>query len=212
MPAVLLTLTVIAALAIGAYSLASLLDRTVLLVLDWPNAEREDWHRALRIVGYLPTWIVAGAIVALAARPRADFSRAPSLFALGVYVIASPLLSGLIAEPVKLLFRRLRPDPDQSGYAYRVLSADHPWWSTAGLGLPSSHAAVAFAGATALCLIAPRAALLWLLLAAGCAFTRLADRAHWLSDVTLGGILGAAVALLLARLLRVRSARRPEAV
>jgi len=56
---------------------------------------------------------------------------------------------------------------------------------------------VAFAGAGMASYLFPRSWPAWMLLAAGCAFTRVAAQAHFLSDVVLAGMAG----LLVARLL-----------
>ena len=49
---------------------------------------------------------------------------------------------------------------------------------------------VAFAAATALARLFPRAKGVWYTLAAGCGFTRLLAHAHFFSDVTFGALLG----------------------
>lgn len=201
-------LPIVLALAamLGVFFLACLADRAVFTALDWPDAQREDWHRMLRILGFVPTWIIIGLAAALIIRPVHDFSRRATPAVLGLYLVLAPALAGLLAEPFKMLLRRERPRPDLSEYVFRPWSDDT--FSTAGLGLPSSHAAVAFAGAAALCYVAPRGSALWLALAAGCGFTRLADRAHWLSDVVAAGVLGCAVAWTLARMMKTRRAGR----
>ena len=68
-----------------------------------------------------------------------------------------------------------------------------------GLGMPSSHVLVAFAGAAALARLFPRATLLWYLLAIGCAATRVLALGHFLSDVVAAAVLGWFVAELLWR-------------
>ncbi len=183
------------------FMVACVLDRPVFRVLDWPDAEREDWHKALRVMGFIPVWLVAGLVVALLMRDEGHRWRASGR-AFGFLVALSAVLAGLLAEPAKLLFRRERPDASLMQYVFR------PWdespWSSAGLGLPSSHVMIAFAGATALSMAAPRVGFIWFGLACGCAFTRLADRAHWLSDVYAGAALGVLAAWALARMLGVR--------
>jgi membrane-associated phospholipid phosphatase len=49
---------------------------------------------------------------------------------------------------------------------------------------------VAFGAATALARLFPRAKWVWFLLAAGCGATRILSRAHFLSDVMLGSLMG----------------------
>jgi membrane-associated phospholipid phosphatase len=107
----------------------------------------------------------------------------------------APLVAGLICEVLKILLRRERPGLHDGTYFFRSF-ADHPW-STGAIGLPSSHTMVAFAGAGMASYLFPRSWPAWMLLAAGCAFTRVAAQAHFLSDVVLAGMAG----LLVARLL-----------
>lgn len=189
---------VVIAAAVGGYLIAHLLDGPVFRSLDWPSAARKDWHRMFRVMGYLPLWIVAGVVAARLHRPLPGEARRPMITA--GFIVLSTAIAGLGAEAVKLAVRRMRPDEAEPGYHFRAFSVDP--FSTSGLGMPSSHVAVAFAGATALCIIAPRAWFVWMLLAAGCAFTRLSDRAHWLSDAYVGALLGILVSWWLARVMR----------
>ena len=66
------------------------------------------------------------------------------------------------------------------------------------LGLPSSHAAVAFGGACMLSVYLPKLRPLLLLLALGCAYTRLITGAHFASDVFVGALLGWVIARMFA--------------
>jgi membrane-associated phospholipid phosphatase len=65
--------------------------------------------------------------------------------------------------------------------------------------LPSSHVLVAFAAATVLARLFPRAWGLWYLLAAGCAVTRVLAMAHFLSDTVVAALVGYVVGVLLSR-------------
>jgi membrane-associated phospholipid phosphatase len=111
---------------------------------------------------------------------------------------AAPLAAGLLCEVLKILLRRERPGLHDGTYFFRSF-ADHPF-STGAIGLPSSHTMVAFAGAGMASYLFPRTWPAWMLLAAGCAVTRVAAQAHFLSDVTLAGAAG----LLVARLTWMR--------
>ena len=106
----------------------------------------------------------------------------------------APIASGLTCELLKIVLRRERPNLHDGTYYWRSFT-DHPW-STGNIGLPSSHTMVAFAGAGMASYLFPRTWPAWMLLAAGCAFTRVAAQAHFLSDVTLAGIAGLFVARL----------------
>lgn len=204
-PAFVRRLVLPAVLAAG-FGFVSLLDRAVFTHLDWPRAEREDWHKMLRSVGTIPFWIIAGILVARLSGRTARTERPLPPLALGIYVMGAAGAAGLVAELAKIVFRRLRPSADVEGYQFRPFSVDT--FSSSGLGLPSSHTQIAFAGAVALCVVAPRGGLVWIGLALGCAFTRLVDRAHWLSDAYAGAVLGALVAWLIARLIGFGPRRR----
>jgi len=106
----------------------------------------------------------------------------------------APLVAGLVCEVLKILLRRERPGLHDGTYFFRSFT-DHPF-STGAIGLPSSHTMVAFAGAGMASYLFPRTWPAWLLLAAGCAFTRVAAQAHFLSDVVLAAIAGLFVARL----------------
>jgi membrane-associated phospholipid phosphatase len=141
-----------------------------------PGVYDHDLGRMLRIVGYLPIWFV----LALALWAQTGDRRKALLLAL------VPTAGGLLAEVLKILLRRERPNLHAGTYVFRSFR-DHPF-STVDIGLPSSHALVAFAGAWLLCRLFPRAWPVWLTLAAGCAWTRVQSQAHFLSDVTVAAV------------------------
>jgi undecaprenyl-diphosphatase len=72
---------------------------------------------------------------------------------------------------------------------------------------PSGHTATAFAGATMLSLIVPRAAPAFYVLAAAIGYSRLYVGVHFPLDVVGGVVIGVATALLLHAAIRRRSAR-----
>ncbi len=146
------------------------------------------WGRMLRVAGYLPTWaLVALAVVLHDWEPRVwgTLRRASQR---GQRLFWSAALGGALAELLKLVFRRERPGLTDGAHVFRPWS-DHPFL-TAQLGLPSSEAAVAFAAAAALARLFPEASILWYGLALGCALTRVASGAHFLSDVVLAALVG----------------------
>ncbi len=171
---------------------AHLADAPAWRLLHSGDAAAHDWHRLLRVCGFLPTWLAIGAALALVDRA---WRRAGPL-------VLSAALSGLAAELLKLIVRRERPGA-AGEYSFRAFSDDP--LSTAALGMPSSHAAVAFGGAWMLARLHPRLAPVPLLLAAGCGLTRVIDRAHFFSDV----IAAAGVAWMLAWWLDQRIGSRP---
>ena len=192
------------AFALGAALLlvgAHLLDRWAYAGLAYPPGNDRDWGRMLRIVGFAPSWGILALALYLESRATPGWNRQCDA-ALGIVIAVAA--GGLLGEAIKLVVRRNRPDATLA-YTFRPF-ADHPW-STRDFGMPSSHAMVAFAGATALSRRYPRAAPVLFALAAGCGLTRLMAQAHFLSDVVAGAIGGTAVAL--APRLRAGSGPRP---
>jgi membrane-associated phospholipid phosphatase len=157
-----------------------------------------DLGRLLRIVGFWPTWgVVAFAVWLHDGRVRSTISQRAVLLA------ATPAIAGVVGEVIKLLVRRERPGLHNGAYAFRAF-ADRPF-STVGLGLPSSHAAVAFGAAAIMARLFPRARWVWFTLALGCGATRVLARAHFVSDV----VLGAALAYTIEAWLWAWSRRNP---
>jgi membrane-associated phospholipid phosphatase len=177
----------------GAILAAHLLDPLAFRHLRIENVYGEDWGRMLRVMGFLPLWIVAAGALMLHERTplrRAHRSR-------GGLIIAGAAFGGIAAELAKLLLRRRRPG-ELGEYVFRPFT-DRPF-STGGLGLPSSHALVAFGAAAILARIFPRARFIWWGLAWGCGLTRVAAGAHFLSDVVVAAVIGWLVGALVWRL------------
>jgi membrane-associated phospholipid phosphatase len=148
------------------------------------NVYDHDWARLLRVMGFAPTWGVAAFAMWLQERHE----HAERAAARAWYFVSAVLVGGALAEIMKLLLRRERPEVMDGSYSFRAWS-DHPF-STSGLAWPSSHTMVAFAAATALSRLFPRAKWVWFALAAGCGATRIMARAHFFSDVMLGALIG----------------------
>ncbi len=173
------------------FALACALDSWAWQHLRVSDVYGKDWGRFFRIAGFLPTWMLGSAALILSDRGTA--SPAPRRFWWrGMLLTAAPLASGLVCEVLKILLRRERPGLHDGAYVFRSF-ADRPW-STSAIGLPSSHVMVAFAGAGMASYLFPRTWPAWMLFAAGCALTRVAAQAHFLSDVVLAGIAGIFVA------------------
>lgn len=130
----------------------------------------------LRTVGYLPIWWLVALGIGLQTRRRFE------AFRLGLI----PTFAALWCEVLKMAIRRERPRPHHGAYYFRPLHV-RPFY-TGDLGLPSSHAMVAFSGAWVLCRLYPRGWPVWLGLAAACGVTRVMAEAHFLSDVTAAAI------------------------
>jgi membrane-associated phospholipid phosphatase len=177
------------AITIGATLLTLLADRWVYQHVQNPNVYDRDWGRLLRVMGFAGTWIALAAFVRL--QGGASAARRAWL------VFWSPVVAGAVAELLKLVVRRERPGLHDGLYGFRPF--DERTWNAAGLAFPSSHAAVAFGGAAMLARLYPRARWVGYTLAAGCAYTRLLARAHFVSDVVFAAGLGWLVAWLLVR-------------
>lgn len=174
--------------AVAALVIAHLLDPYAVQHVRYPEVNSQDWGRLLRVMGFLPTWLLAAAALALHDRDGPlRFRRANLLF-------FSPALSGLTGEILKLLIRRERPG-ELGHYVFRAFS-DRPFHS-GGLGMPSSHAVVAFGAAAMLSRLFPRAWPIWWLLGWGCALTRVLHGRHFVSDVVASAIVGWLIAAVL---------------
>jgi undecaprenyl-diphosphatase len=76
-----------------------------------------------------------------------------------------------------------------------------------GSAFPSGHTAIAFASATVLTALVPRAAPAFFLLALAIGYSRIYVGVHWPLDVAGGAVVGVATALLLLVIARRRSVR-----
>lgn len=172
-----------------ALVLAHLADTAAWEHLRDPRVNEREWGRLLRSVGYVPTWMLGAAALWLASA-RAGHGSAGRWRA-GVLLFA-PAIAGGLAELMKLVIRRQRPGADSAAYLFRPYDVD--LWSTKGLGMASSHAAVAFGAAAVLGRCFPGTAPVWYLLAVGCAATRVMAGAHYVSDTVAAAALGWLVA------------------
>ena len=170
---------------------AHLLDQTAWSHLRDTRVNDKDWGRLLRSMGYLPTWIIVAGGFWLHDRGS------PGWGWRGGLVVLAPALGGGVAELLKIATRRLRPDPETFMYAWRPFAED--LWSTRGLGMPSSHVALAFAGAAVMARLLPKGWWLWYLLAVGCAATRVLALGHFLSDAVVAALVGYVTGVLLSR-------------
>jgi membrane-associated phospholipid phosphatase len=173
-----------------AIALAVVLDRWVYDHVVYAGVYEKDWGRLLRVIGFLPLWIIAAFALWLQERDSEPRAKSRALLLLG-----SPALAGIVAELLKLLLRRERPEAHAGEYFFRSFGVRT--FSTSGLALPSSHAMVAFGGAAMLGFLFPRTRWVWWSLAAGCAISRLMARAHFLTDVVVAAVAAFAVAALL---------------
>lgn len=150
--------------------------------------EDRDWYRLMRVMGYWPTWVLIAAGLTIA-RPYATRSLDRFERHAGAWIVLSGGIAGLLAEGLKLVLSRERPSE---------LGVHEGMWrglfsgltNSHNLGMPSSHAAVAFGACFMVGRIWPRLAPLTLLTAIACGISRMLAGAHFASDVFLGASVG----------------------
>ena len=135
----------------------------------------------LSIVGY------AGLVWIALSLPVARLGRKPPLFSFAL-TAASVWSADLLTLVLKAVTDRARPFET-------IPDADPLLKATVGQSMPSGHAATSFAGAVILTYLLTRGAPFFFLLAAAIAFSRVYVGVHYFSDVLVGALLGAAVAL-----------------
>lgn len=170
---------------LGAFVLLTLLDFPLLhLFYHKPlqHIENHDWYRLLRIMGFMGTWILVCIVYIAHDRNRHR----------GLAIFLSALFAGMFAELLKLVFARERPiscGEIQPGlYHFRGLFSG--FQDGSNLGIPSSHAAVAFGGCMMLACFLPRTRFTLFMLALGCGITRMLSGAHFATDVFVGALIG----------------------
>jgi membrane-associated phospholipid phosphatase len=184
--------------------IAFLLDRqTALLLRDSGIAKAIKGHWAVEYIAKPPgTYGLAIAIAALVF----IFHR-PQRFS-GTALVLLSGLTGLAGSIIKWSAGRFRPftlDDHSLALPFTL----HPFrggipglFKQTNLAFPSGHANTAFATATALAILFPRARWLFLSIATMTAMERVAENAHWLSDSLAGAVLGIAGVHLTWRLIR----------
>ncbi|MGD9691012.1 MAG: phosphatase PAP2 family protein [Phycisphaerales bacterium] len=171
--------------------------------------ESKDWYRFLRIMGYLPTWLILGIALLLAGRggnERATpgtLGRRESPETMGILIPVAAGLSGLLAELLKIIVRRGRPIDYDGDYGWIAFSDG--FVQTSRLGMASSHAAVAFGAAFTVMRVHPRSGWVLVPLAAGCGYTRMLSGQHFLSDIVGAAAIGWLVAWILTPATGTRS-------
>jgi len=156
------------------------------------STQRGDFISLLRILGYLPTWILFSLLLVLAAptdqkkRFREDALR----------ITLTAMISGIVAETLKPIFRRPDPQVGNEGSWERAPLNDQ-WWDGTDFCFPSGHSAVAFGAAVAISRRWPKTTPLIGMAAIGCAITRIYERGHHPSDV----IASLLIALCVSRLM-----------
>lgn len=151
-----------------------------------PEVESRSWYQFLKSIGTLWPWAAIGGSLILAGNTNRNIRA-------GILLFISAALAGGIAELLKPIVGRYRPEVSDGVHTYHASGAA----KLGPYGLASSHAAVAFGAAFLILFIYPRAGIIALLLALGCAWTRLLSGAHYATDVFIGLLLGYACAFLL---------------
>jgi undecaprenyl-diphosphatase len=119
-------------------------------------------------------------------------------------VVALSITSPLVNGPVKLIFRRGRPNRSADDHRRRLVRT--PRTSS----FPSGHAASAFAFAAGAALEAPELALPLGLLAAGVAESRVYTRIHHRGDVLAGAAIGVGIAVAVVMRARADPGTGPQ--
>lgn len=181
----------LAGVFVAGLVIVSLLDHVLWKALRADDSiSKRDWYIMLRSAGYFPTWLIASCALWLVSalgghgHPTRHFGLCLSAGA-----------SGLAAELLKLIVSRSRPG-ETGLYEYRGLFQGFADGSN--LGMPSSHAAVAFGAAFAAVRLYPGAGWVLLPLAGGCTLTRLMMGDHFTSDAYVAAWLGWLAAWVLA--------------
>ncbi|HEV3000728.1 MAG TPA: phosphatase PAP2 family protein [Solirubrobacteraceae bacterium] len=176
-----------------------------LLQLDHAAIEQSAqlrWSPATAFFALASAWWIKGPlfVVAAFARDLKDRATVPlTALAVGAALLAGDLLSGAIKHAVD----RPRPPRADPGFDAAVAVPSSP-------SFPSGHATTTFACAVAIALLIPRLRWPALAVAATVGLSRVYLGVHYALDVVagaaLGTLIGAAIALLVRRVLAARRA------
>lgn len=169
--------------------LASLLDqRLIALAAQYhPGSRMREVLTLCKSFGSFPLWCVLGVVYILYDRKLAG-GLSQKVAERGLALITATFVAGILAETLKLIVRRERPDAQTLAYSFRPYLQETFYGG--GLGFPSSHTAVAFAGFFVLMRLSPVLTPLWWILATGTALQRFVTLAHYPSDVYVGATVG----------------------
>jgi undecaprenyl-diphosphatase len=133
-------------------------------------------------------WVKGPLLVAVGLGADLRSRRPPLACAAAAVAVAG---TSLVVTPLKELFERARPPLADPGLGALVAIPENA-------SFPSGHSATAFAAAAAVAVLCPRLRLVVLAIAAAVAVSRVYLRVHFPLDVLAGGLLGAAIGVLVA--------------
>jgi membrane-associated phospholipid phosphatase len=160
------------------------------------------WSPATAALALASAWWVKGPLL-VAAGFCADVRNRRLLPLVALAATASFFLASALNAVIKGVVDRSRP-PEAMGFHALVGVPGSP-------SFPSAHAMTAFATAAAIAVLAPRLRAPVLGLAAVIAFSRVYLGVHFWLDILAGAALGAAVGMVVARMLRRVAAARQAA-
>lgn len=113
-----------------------------------------------------------------------------------LYLFSVVAISGILADIVKIIFARVRPDMlfehNLYGFVWFKMGSEFN-------SLPSGHSATAFALCVGLILLYPRYRYLYIFIAILVVMSRVILNFHYLSDTLIGALLGGLTALMIYR-------------
>lgn len=168
-------------------------DATIVRLAYNPHYHRSGLHTVLWSLGRMETWALFCVVALLCVNRFADSvgrEVAYRLRAIIVGALISAAMAGVIAELLKRLVGRTRPVIETGGFD--VITRYKPFLRSflddSNLGFPSSHAAVIAGASLLVAAQVPRAAAWAVVVIALVSYQRLAQSAHFPTDI-LGGVL-----------------------
>lgn len=173
------------------------LDRPAWVLLSAKTAEAqaainaEWWFRGLWWLGRMEVWAIAAGLLVVVDLARGVGGSVVGGLRRGTLLLLGTGVTGLLAEGLKVVFRRERPILSEGWYSFRPFM--ERTFDGSGLGLPSGHAAVAFGAALALMRMFPAWTPVFLAIGIAGATGRVLAGAHYLSDTYVSLVLAAVV-------------------